>query len=71
MTQHIGTETNPAGLISQAQGLLTQALACYRAPDAYAKLERFTVEQASIDWGTVRIQRLAVRRVLRMCRFPS
>ncbi|OAV61525.1 HNH endonuclease signature motif containing protein [Enteractinococcus helveticum] len=53
MTQHIGTETNPAGLISQAQGLLAQALARYRAPDAYAKLERFTVEQASIDWGTV------------------
>ena len=53
MTQHLGTETNPAGLISQAQRLLAEALARYREPDAYARLARFTVEQASIDWGTV------------------
>ena len=53
MTQHLGTETNPAGLISQALKLLAEALARYREPDAYAKLARFTMEQASIDWGTV------------------
>ncbi len=53
MTQHLETETNPAALIDQARQLLSEALVRYRQPDAYAKLARFTVEQASIDWGTV------------------
>ena len=53
MTQHLETGTNPAELIDQAQQLLADALAQYRQPDAYAKLARFSIEQASIDWGTV------------------
>src|SRR5699024_4374721 len=53
MTHHMGTGTNPAGLIKQAQRLLAEALARYREPNAFARLERFTVDQAAIDWGTV------------------
>lgn len=52
MTQ-VRTGVSPAALIDQAQQLLSDAVAAYRQPDAYANLARFTVDQASIDWGTV------------------
>src|SRR5690625_1637084 len=53
MTQHIETEVHPATLIGQADRLVSDALRIYRQPDAYARLPRFSVEQSSIDWGTV------------------
>lgn len=53
MTQHPQTGVNPAALIDQAQQLLSVVLNSYRKPDAYSHLARFSVEQASIDWGTV------------------
>src|SRR5690625_878550 len=53
MTQHPQTGVNPAALIDQAQQLLSVVLNSYRKPDAYSNLARFSVEQASIDWGTV------------------
>ncbi|MDN6678501.1 MAG: hypothetical protein L0L17_02230, partial [Yaniella sp.] len=53
MTQPIETGVNPAALIDQAQQLLSETITAYRQPEAYSKLARFTVDQASIDWGTV------------------
>lgn len=53
MTQQLETGVNPAAFINKAQQLLTEAITAYRQPDAYSKLARFTVDQASIDWGTV------------------
>lgn len=52
MTQ-VRTGVSPTTLIDQAQQLLSDAVLAYRQPDAYAKLARFSVDQASIDWGTV------------------
>lgn len=53
MAQHVETEVNPATLVAQAQHLVAEAVTAYRQPDAYSKLARFAVDQASIDWGTV------------------
>ncbi|WP_022869846.1 HNH endonuclease signature motif containing protein [Yaniella halotolerans] len=53
MTQQLGSGVNPAALIDQAHGLLAEAITTYRQPEAYSKLARFIVDQASIDWGTV------------------
>ncbi|NWN88558.1 MAG: DUF222 domain-containing protein [Micrococcaceae bacterium] len=53
MTRLLETDVNPAALINQAQQLLADAVTAYRRPEAYSKLARFTVDQASIDWGTV------------------
>ena len=53
MTQQIETDVHPDTLVGRADKLVSQALSLYKRPDAYARLARFSVEQASIDWGTV------------------
>src|SRR5690625_7716886 len=53
MTQQIETDVHPDTLVGRADKLVSQALSLYKRPDAYARLARYSVEQASIDWGTV------------------
>lgn len=49
----VETGVNPALLIEKAHQLIGDAVTAYRRSDAYSKLGRFSVDQASIDWGTV------------------
>src|SRR5699024_9066631 len=49
----VETGVSPALLIEKAHQLIDGAVTAYRRADAYAQLGRFTVDQASIDWGTV------------------
>ncbi len=49
----VETGVSPALLIEKAHQLIGNAVTAYRQPDAYSQLDRFSVDQASIDWGTV------------------
>lgn len=53
MSQDLETQVHPAVLIQQAEESLQRVLQHYRQADAYIRLDRFTTDQAAIDWGTV------------------